>query len=302
MNKKILLFLSLAFGISWLSAAILYFCGVTYGSTLSTIFTAGIYMCGPAIAAIIVQKFIYKQPIKEMGLKLREAKGWKFFWIPVFYLMLCLFWLGIVYVLGNCLQVHGFGIITFNSDNVLQNLNDFYAAGGGPHLNKMPISPGILFTTQLISSFLIGAVVNTIFTMGEELGWRGFLYNETKNSGFWKANLWIGIVWGLWHAPLILQGHNYPEHPVVGIFAMAIFCVPLGYIMAYLRAKTNSVLAPAIFHSAINAVAGNLMLYSKGSDSLFGSIAGLSGAAACIVIVLLIAVFDRKTPAQIANN
>ena len=135
--------------------------------------------------------------------------------------------------------------------------------------------------------------------MGEELGWRGFLYNETKNSGFWKANLWIGIVWGLWHAPLILQGHNYPNHPVVGVLMMVLLCVPLGYILAYLRAKTNSVLAPAIFHSAINAVAGNLMLYSKGSDSLFGSIAGLSGAMACVVIVLLIAIFDRKTISQI---
>ena len=32
-----------------------------------------------------------------------------------------------------------------------------------------------------------------------------------------------GVIWGFWHAPLILNGHNYPQHPVVGVFMMVAF-------------------------------------------------------------------------------
>lgn len=294
-KKKIGLFLLFAFGISWISAGVLFLLGIKYGSTTSTVCVATLYMCAPAIAAIIVQKYFYKQPIKEMGLKLKEAKGWKFFWIPVFYLLLCFLFLGIVALFGNGLQIYGFGAITFKAEDVLANINGFTSATGGPTLSKMPLPPIVLFITQIVSSFLIGVIINTIFTLGEELGWRGFLYNETKQMGFWKSNLLIGIIWGLWHAPLILQGHNYPDYPVAGVFMMVVFCVPLGYIMAYLRAKTNSVLAPALFHASINAIAGNLMMYTKGGNSLIGSPPGLSGGIACILIVLLILVFDRKS-------
>lgn len=294
-KKKIGLFLLFAFGISWISAGILFLLGVEYGSTISTIFTATLFMCSPAVAATIVQKYFYKQPIKEMGLKLREAKGWKFLWIPVFYLLLCFLFLGVVALLGNGFQIDGFGIITFSSEDVLAGLNSFMSTTGGPPISKMPIPPVLLFVTQIVSSFLAGTILNSLFTLGEELGWRGFLYNEMKQMGFWKSNLFIGIIWGLWHAPLILQGHNYPDHPIAGVFMMILFCVPLGYIMAYLRAKTNSVLAPVIFHATINAIAGNLMLYTKGGNSLIGGPAGLSGAIACAIIVLLIIVFDKKT-------
>jgi membrane protease YdiL (CAAX protease family) len=294
-TKKIFLFLLFAFGISWLSSGILFLAGIKYGSTVSTIFTATLFMCAPAIAAIIVQKFFYKQPIKELGLKLREAKGLRFLWVPVFYLLLCLLWLGIVEIFGNAFQIKGFGTITFFPKDVLSNLNSYMSSTGTPPLTKMPAPPIALFVTQLISSFLLGVIVNTLFTLGEEFGWRGFLYNETKQIGFWKSNLMIGIIWGLWHAPLILQGHNYPEHPYIGVFMMVVFCIPLSFIMSYLRAKTNSVLAPALFHASINAIAGNLMMYTKGSDSLIGSPAGLSGALSCVLIVFLMILFDRKT-------
>lgn len=299
--KKIVLFLLLAFGISWITALVLFLAGVEYGSALASICVALLYMGAPAIAAIIIQKFVYKQPIIELGLKFREAKGWRFLWIPVFYLLLCFLWMGIVALFGNSFQFYGFGTITFDPDEVLINLNAITNAVGGPVLTEMPLSPAILFTVQIISSFIAGAIVNTIFTMGEELGWRGFLFNETKKIGFWKSNLLIGIIWGLWHAPLILQGHNYPNHPVAGVLMMVLFCIPLGYIMSYLRVKTNSVLAPAIFHGTLNAIGGNLMLYTKGGNDLIGGIAGISGVFTCVLIVLLIVIFDRKTIGQINN-
>ena len=233
-----------------------------------------------------------------MGLKLREAKGWKFFWIPAFYLLLCVLFLGAVALFGNGLQIYGFGRVTFAPEDVLANINAFMGASGGPAINKLPISPVVLLISQIISSFLVGVIVNTIFTLGEELGWRGFLFNETRQMGFWKSNLLIGIIWGIWHAPLILQGHNYPGHPVAGVLMMILFCIPLGYVMAYLRIKTNSILAPALFHAALNAIGGNLMMYTKGANNLIGGVAGLSGVIASAAILLLIMIFDGKTLKQ----
>ncbi len=55
---------------------------------------------------------------------------------------------------------------------------------------------------------------------GEELGWRGFLLKQCSYMDFWKMSLVIGIIWGLWHAPIIIQGYNYPQNPVIGVFMM----------------------------------------------------------------------------------
>lgn len=297
-KKKIGLFLLFAFGISWTCGGILYLLGIEYGSAVSVFSTAILFMCAPAIAAIIVQKFFYKQPIKDMGLKLREAKGWKFFWIPVIYILLCVLFLGTVALFGNGFHIYGFGEITFNTEEVLANFNSSMKAAGAPIMSKLPIHPIALLITQIISSFLAGVIINTIPTLGEELGWRGFLFNETKQMGFWKSNLFIGIIWGIWHAPVILQGHNYPDHPVLGVFMMILFCIPLGYIMSYLRIKSYSVLAPALFHAALNAIGGNLMMYTKKADNLIGGVAGLAGVITGLVILLLIVVFDGKTLKQ----
>ena len=297
-KKKILLFLFFAFGISWTSAGVCYVCGVTYGSTLSVTLTATLFMCAPAMAAIIVQKFIYKQKIRDLGLRLREAKGWAFLRIPILYLLICLGALGVVALFGNVCQIDGFGKVSFDATDVLGNLNQVLTAMGRKTMTRAPFPPVMMFITQLVSCFLVGAIVNTIFTLGEELGWRGLLYNETKPLGFWKSNLLIGVVWGLWHAPVILQGHNYPEHPVAGVFMMILFFVPLSYVMAYLRKRTNSVLAPAILHSGINAMGGNLMLYIVGSNDLLGGVAGVSGILACIVAFIYILLTDGKNTAS----
>ncbi|MGZ4035196.1 MAG: CPBP family intramembrane glutamic endopeptidase [Bacteroidia bacterium] len=301
-KKKIGLFLLFAFGISWLSAGIMYLCGVKYGTFLSTAVIAIFYMGAPATAAIIVQKAIYKQPIKELGFVFKEYKVKGFLWVPVFYFLLCFLWLGLVFIFGNILHLYGFGSITFESENVLANLNEITKVAGEQHeLTRLPLQPTILFFTLLASSFIAGILINTLFTLGEELGWRGFLYNETRHSGFWKSNLFIGIIWGLWHAPIILQGHNYPDHRISGVFMMVLFCVSLAYIMAYLRAKTKSVLAPAFMHAVINAMAGNLVLFSMNGNDIIGSAAGLSGIIACFIILLLIVLFDKKTIRNYAN-
>ena len=44
-----------------------------------------------------------------------------------------------------------------------------------------------------------------VFALGEEIGWRGFLaptFHRTR--GFGWAGIAVGIIWGVWHIPLVV--------------------------------------------------------------------------------------------------
>ena len=86
------------------------------------------------------------------------------------------------------------------------------AAPGGSALPT-----GLIVAIQIAISFTLGPLINTLFALGEELGWRGFLLPSLLPLGQWRAILMSGLIWGVWHAPAILQGHNYPSQPVLGV-------------------------------------------------------------------------------------
>ncbi|MCW3103509.1 MAG: Abortive infection protein [Bacteroidetes bacterium] len=293
--KKILLFLLFAFSISWSSAGILYLAGIKYGSGISLVVVAVFYMMAPAAAAIIVHKGIYKQPVKSLGLDFRKTKWKAFLWIPLVQVLLCLLYVGVVLLFGNAMHISGFGFYSFDQGLFDARMQEMMMQSGVSSVPKIPIPPAALLGITVIASVFIGGLVNSIFTFGEELGWRGFLYNETRSLGFWKSNLLIGTIWGLWHAPIILQGHNYPDHPFAGVFLMVPLSISMGFIMSWMRAKTNSVIAPALFHGMINAAGSGLLMLCYEYTDLVGSIAGIAGIITCMLIVVLIWIFDRNT-------
>ena len=77
---------------------------------------------------------------------------------------------------------------------------------------------------------LLAPVLNIVTTTGEEWGWRGYLVPKlTEKLSVVPTLLISGIIWGLWHAPLTVMGHNYglgySGYPYTGILAMCAFCV-----------------------------------------------------------------------------
>jgi membrane protease YdiL (CAAX protease family) len=124
------------------------------------------------------------------------------------------------------------------------------------------------------------------------LGWRGFLLQELRPLGFARASLFIGFIWGLWHAPLILQGHNYPQHPVTGVFMMILFCMLYTPLLNYITIKANSVIAAAIMHGSINGLAGVAIIMLQGGNDLT---VGITGAAGLIVLGICNIVLYRAT-------
>lgn len=293
--KKISLFLLIAFGISWTSAGILYLSGIKYGTGLSMVVVATFYMMAPAAAALIVHKGIYRQPVKELGLDFKKTKWKALLWLPLIQFMFCIFYVLIIFLFGNVMHIQGFGFYSFSQELFDNRMHEIMVAAGAENLPQIPIPPAALLGITIVSSILLGGIINGIFTLGEELGWRGFLFNELKHLGFWKSNILTGTIWGLWHAPIILQGHNYPDHPYLGVLMMIPLSISLAFILSWLRLKTNSVLGPALFHGMVNASGGGLVLLCYEYNDLLGSIAGVAGVLGCMLIVLLIWIKDRKT-------
>ena len=71
---------------------------------------------------------------------------------------------------------------------------------------------------------------------GEELGWRGYLLPKIgEKLSPLSASVFTGVIWGLWHAPIIAMGYNYGTNNLIaGIFAMTVFCTVLGIISGFL--------------------------------------------------------------------
>jgi membrane protease YdiL (CAAX protease family) len=106
--------------------------------------------------------------------------------------------------------------------------------------------------------------------------------------------LFIGVVWGLWHAPIIVQGHNYPGHPVAGIFVMTIFTTTLSFPMAYCRFKSRTILGPSALHGMLNAIGPLTVFFVVGANPLFGFVAGIAGIAVTLLLTIGICVFDKR--------
>jgi uncharacterized protein len=141
-------------------------------------------------------------------------------------------------------------------------------------------------STPLLLAFPVVAVINglaaTPLTFGEEYGWRGYLLPRLLPLGELKASLIIGLVWGLWHAPLILIGLNFPGVPgwqAVLVMTLSTMALSALFTRAYV-ATSGSVLICAVLHAALNSVGDTFTAPAHlAGDPLIVSAGGLVSAA-----------------------
>src|SRR5436305_814196 len=86
------------------------------------------------------------------------------------------------------------------------------------------IAYGLAWLPLFMISFPLQALLLTPLAFGEQWGWRGYLLPRLLPLGQWPALLLSGAIWGLWHAPVILLGYNYPQHPILGVLVMVGTC------------------------------------------------------------------------------
>ena len=122
-------------------------------------------------------------------------------------------------------------------------------------LKEAGLNNAIAFANPFI--VIVSCTLVSFAALGEEGGWRGYMMPKLiKLMGIPKAIIVGGIIWGLWHAPLTCVGHNfgtdYPGFPYVGIILMCVDCTLIGIMFTYLTIKTQSIWPAAIMHAVNN--------------------------------------------------
>jgi membrane protease YdiL (CAAX protease family) len=117
-------------------------------------------------------------------------------------------------------------------------------------------SPLTVFLVMLALAATIGTLFGCLLTAGEEIGWRGYMLTRLIDAGVPRPVLVSGLIWGLWHLPLILGGVLYADSPSPAL-AATVFMVSVtsfAYVLARLRLETGSIWPAIVGHSAYNSV------------------------------------------------
>ncbi|MCC9076750.1 CPBP family intramembrane metalloprotease [Litorilinea aerophila] len=285
-RRRVVLFLLLAFGLAWATALVIYGMGGLNGGpalvpgvlNLATVLVALVYMPAPALAHVLTRLWT-REGWQGSGLRPHLRRAWPY-WLAAWVLP------ALLTLLGSGLY---FLLFPHQFDPSLGVLRQLLAQAGRA---EPPISLSALAALQLIQAVLLAPLVNGLFTFGEEFGWRAYLQPKLLPLGWRPAMVLMGIIWGLWHAPLIAMGHNYgvgyPGAPWSGILAMIWFTFVVGTFLGWLTVQGRSVWPAVIGHAAINGVGTFPALLTQGEPNpLLGPLpVGLIGSAGFTLVAL----------------
>ncbi|SMC40737.1 CPBP family intramembrane glutamic endopeptidase [Papillibacter cinnamivorans] len=279
-RKRLCLFLVLTFAVSWPVFLLTPITGQSYGSAMSIVFT----MCAMFVPSLcnILTRIITKEGFGKLCLR-PNFKGHVKAYVLIYFLPAALLLIsGTVYFL----------VFPGSFDPELTALQQIAALSG-----KTGFTADRLLLISILQIVLIGPVINIIPTLGEELGWRGYLLPKLRLFLSDRAALTVtGVIWGLWHTPVIVLGHNYgtgyPGYPWLGILAMIVFCFGLGVLEGYISIRMKSVIPAAMIHSAVNAGAAMPVYMMKGSyysilgPALTGFVGGIPMTVLAVILLI----------------
>lgn len=278
--RGVLSFTLIAGALAWLVASPLWLSGEGLRHPLTGLLLP-LMMFTPTVATLIVTRFISPPPEglrAATGLRLGKGQGWGWYWLFA--------WVGVaLLVLAAPFVGALFGLYQLDLAEFSGFRSLLESAGAGAALEQMPIQT--LVALQLVS-VLIAPLINSLFAFGEEWGWRGYLLPRLLPLGQWPALLLSGAIWGLWHAPVILLGYNYPKHLATGWLLMVGMCVVWGVIFGWTRLATGSVWPAVIGHAALNGAGGAVNLFFREGSSFDTALVGVTGVTGWILPLLLI--------------
>jgi len=290
--RRVALFYAIAFGMVALLGAVFALMRVDMVAgapgVAIQLTVAFIYMPMPLVAGLVVERVagrrgLWRATFREFG------RTW---WRVIVFSALAAgavyaLNIGLVYLLGNVLHVPGIGTLVGTRAELLANLQ---ALTGTPlpadTVAKVPQVP-VLYLLGILTGVTAGFSINGLFAFGEEYGWRGVLMDELRPLGPVKANLLTGVMWGLWHAPIIALGYNYGGFRLAGIFMMCVWVVPFSALLWRAREYTGTVLAPAIIHGAYNGSAGFFLFFIASGNRLVSAPVGVLSATAISLVALV---------------
>lgn len=255
-KKRIIIYTLLSYTLVWGVMIPYLIFGGKYNSKAMELILTYSMLC-PALAVIITRKITNEgyemtgPKSMKLGIDLRNKK-WIFFILA--------FVLPIVYFdLGELIYYA-----------IFPKALDF------SQLNNYGIPQGLLFLIPL--SAISSTFIFSFGALGEEIGWRGYLYPKLEELfGTTKAVILGGIIWGVWHYPALYAGHNfghdYIGEPWTGFAVFTIFTIVVGAILYYFTKRTDSVWVAAFMHAANNTFSSTTLLGLAYSDKKLSGLA-----------------------------
>lgn len=283
-------FVGLSVGLGWLCCAPLWLSETGLANPLALPLMLAM-MFTPALATLIVTRWISPPPVgivKATGLGIGKGRRWGWHWlfawtVPGLIMVISPFFSALFGVYDLDLSLSGFRAL----------LN---AAGAGEALANISLWPIVI--AQLGVALVVGPLLNAAPVFGEEWGWRGYLLPQLLPLGQWPALIISGVIWGVWHAPIILLGYNYPTNPALGVVMMTVFCVLVGIILGWTRLATGSVWPAVIGHGSINAFGGAIALFAREGatvDTIWATALGITGWPLWVAVIAIL-VLSRQLP------
>jgi membrane protease YdiL (CAAX protease family) len=197
----------------------------------------GLYVLGlmwcPALAGMLTLR-LNGRSISDLGWKWGETKYQVRSWyVPILYATIAY---AIVWILH-------FG--AFGNPEYYDSLTKTLHLGGSPWIS---IAIGIALTGTY------GMIRSVSSALGEEIGWRGFLVPELrKTTSFTATSLISGIVWSLWHYPILIYGDYNAGTPTwYGLTCFTVMVISISFVFAWMRLKSGSLWTGAILHGSHN--------------------------------------------------
>jgi membrane protease YdiL (CAAX protease family) len=228
-------------------------------------------MAVPALASTVA-RFALHEGFGEVGWRLRDRKVLKYVGLG---LMLPIVVGTVAY--GTAWAA---GLAAFRPD------------GTGPRV--------ALLAGGVVQAVIIVTLITWPLALGEEMGWRGYMLPRLIQAGVPHPLVASGVIWGFWHAPLVLGGIYYADSPsrLLAASLLIVSTTAGGLIYAWFWLATRSIWPCVAMHAAWNAVIGGVF-----DEATHGHNAelwvGESGILVTIVLlVLAVAVTRAHAPSS----
>jgi uncharacterized protein len=304
-TKRIRIFLAIAFGIPWAAALVVSLSGMLVNNPAQAMALTNYFFIATPWLANIGARLITREGWGNLWLRFNLRRGWRFY--------LAAWLLPLAAALAGAAAYYLFFPQSF--DRNLGQLQELFA---GTPLAATP-NPWTLMLFLIVQSLIIAVPINALASMGEEFGWRAYLLQKlmvnyagpardsasagasTEQRGFSaagarKAALVVGLVWGVWHWPLLFMSmRTDPSMPVLYPLIYLLSTCALSILLSWVTLRSGSVWPAAIGHGAINAFSGLTMLTLIGpANMLLGPMTGGLIATVGYFILALVLWFSRS--------
>ena len=207
-------------------------------------------------------------------------------------------------ILGTIGAVLYFLMVPDALDTSFSYIYNTLGAEGIRQLESSGLSVQQYIIISCVASLTYAPWLNMLFAVGEEAGWRGVLYPALKSRwGVLKGRIAGGIIWGVWHWPIMLlagyeYGTSYWGAPVTGPLLFCLIATSMGILLDFFYEKTNCIWIPALCHGAFNAFVGVPTIFlnpAYGDRLLLGPLmVGLVGGLPMVLLAAWICAKDRE--------